>query len=128
MAQCITCGAGLPPGATRCLKCGTTVDVVSPPTPQSLQTNQQPQVIYVQQQQPQPQVQVPQSIKSKGTAAVLAILLGGLGAHKFYLGQPGWGIIYLIFCWTFVPEALGIIEGIIYLTMSDTTFAQKYNK
>jgi TM2 domain-containing membrane protein YozV len=93
-----------------------------------LQTNQQPQVIYVQQQQPQPQVQVPQSIKSKGTAAVLAILLGGLGAHKFYLGQPGWGIIYLIFCWTFIPEALGIIEGIIYLTMSDTTFAQKYNK
>jgi TM2 domain-containing membrane protein YozV len=128
MAQCVTCGASLPPGGTRCLKCGTVADVVASPAQQSTQSApQQPQVIYVQ-QQPQPQVQVPQSTKSKGTAAVLAILLGGLGAHKFYLGQPVWGVIYLIFCWTFVPEALGIIEGIIYLTMSDASFAQKYNK
>jgi predicted ATP-dependent serine protease len=110
MAQCVTCGASLPPGSTRCLKCGTVADVVAPPAQQTTpSTPQQPQVIYVQ-QQPQPQVQVSHSTKSKGTAAVLAILLGGLGAH------------------TFVPEALGIIEGIIYLTMSDTTFAQKYNK
>ena len=119
-----TCGASLPLGATRCLKCGTVVDVEAPPVQQPTpQTPQQPKVVYVQQP---PQVQVPQSTKSKGAAAVLAILLGGLGAHKFYLGQPVWGVIYLIFCWTFIPEVLGIIEGIIYMTMSDAAFAQKY--
>lgn len=124
MAQCITCGASLKPGATRCIKCGTVVEVVAPPAQQPVQpVSPQPQIVYVQQT---PQVQAPQSTKSKGTAALLAIFLGGLGAHKFYLGHPGWGFIYLIFCWTFIPEALGIIEGIIYLTMKDEAFAQKY--
>src|SRR5258708_1464285 len=53
----------------------------------------------------------------KLTAALLAIFLGSLGAHKFYLGQNGWGVIYLLLCWTFIPTVLGLIEGIIYLSM-----------
>lgn len=60
--------------------------------------------------------------KSKTTAGVLAILIGGLGAHKFYLGKPGMGVLYLIFCWTYIPAILGFIEGIIYLTKSDAAF------
>ncbi len=64
--------------------------------------------------------------KSKVVAALLAIFLGGLGAHKFYLGQTGMGIIYLCFCWTFIPAVIAFIEGIIYLTMSDEQFAIKY--
>lgn len=65
-------------------------------------------------------------IKSKTTAGILAILLGGLGAHKFYLGKPLQGLLYLIFIWTCIPAILGLIEGIIYLTKSDYEFAQKY--
>lgn len=64
--------------------------------------------------------------KSRTTAIVLALLLGGIGAHKFYLGSIGMGIVYLIFCWTFIPAVAGLIEGIIYATMSDAKFAQKY--
>jgi TM2 domain-containing membrane protein YozV len=64
--------------------------------------------------------------KSKVTAGILGILLGGLGAHKFYLGQIGMGILYLIFCWTMIPGIVGLIEGIIYLTMDDAAFAAKY--
>ncbi len=65
--------------------------------------------------------------KSRVVAAVLAILLGGLGVHKFYLGNTGLGILYLVFCWTFIPAILGIVEGIMYLTMTDAAFAAKYS-
>jgi len=68
------------------------------------------------------------SAKSKTTAGILALLLGGLGAHKFYLGKPGLGILYLLFCWTYVPSILGLIEGIVYLSASDAVFQAKYVK
>ncbi|MFI5295009.1 MAG: NINE protein [Thermodesulfovibrionales bacterium] len=69
---------------------------------------------------------VSKSGKNKIAAGLFAILLGGLGVHKFYLGRTGWGIIYLIFCWTFIPALAGIIEGILYLTASDEEFERKY--
>ncbi len=65
--------------------------------------------------------------RSKTLAALLAIFLGGIGIHKFYLGKVGWGIIYLIFSWTGIPMVLGWIEGIIYLSMSEKAFETKYS-
>lgn len=65
--------------------------------------------------------------RSRTSAAVFALFLGGLGAHKFYLGQAGLGILYFLFCWTFIPAIAGFIEGIVYLTMSDEAFNAKYN-
>lgn len=62
------------------------------------------------------------------TAMLLAIFLGGLGLHKFYLGKVGWGILYLIFCWTFIPALLGLFEGIYLLTMKKENFKRIYNK
>lgn len=64
--------------------------------------------------------------KSRVAAILLAFFLGGLGGHKFYLGKIGLGILYLVFCWTFIPAFIAFIEFIILLTMSDETFAQKY--
>lgn len=64
---------------------------------------------------------------NKIVAVILAILLGGLGAHKFYLGQVGLGLLYLFFCWTGIPSIIGLIEGIVYLTLSDEQFAAKYH-
>lgn len=63
--------------------------------------------------------------KSKVAAGIFAILLGNIGVHKFYVGEMTQGIIYLVFCWTFVPGLLGVVEGIIYLTMSDADFERK---
>jgi TM2 domain-containing membrane protein YozV len=54
--------------------------------------------------------------------------LGGLGVHKFYLGQIGMGILYILFCWTSIPSIIGLIEGIIYLTSTDEQFYTKYVK
>ena len=66
------------------------------------------------------------SSKSKIAAALFAFFLGGFGAHKFYLGQPGWGLLYLVFFWTFIPAIVAFIEFILLLAMSDDRFAEKY--
>ena len=65
--------------------------------------------------------------RNRTTAAILALFFGGLGVHKFYLGQSGLGILYLLFFWTFIPAIVGFIEGIVYLSMTEQAFAAKYN-
>lgn len=67
-----------------------------------------------------------QGKKNKVVAGVLGIFLGGFGIHKFYLNEPGLGILYILFCWTFIPAFVGLIEGLIYLSTSDEQFARKY--
>ena len=66
-------------------------------------------------------------MKQKSTAGILALFLGGLGVHKFYLGKTGMGILYLCFFWTFIPAIVALFEGIGYLTMTEDAFNQKYN-
>jgi TM2 domain-containing membrane protein YozV len=64
----------------------------------------------------------------KVLAGVLAIVLGGLGVHKFVLGYTQEGIIQLILgvvtCG--IGGVIGLIEGIIYLTKTDEEFYQIY--
>lgn len=66
-------------------------------------------------------------VKSRVAAGVLAILLGDIGVHKFYLGQIGKGILFLLFCWTGIPGLIGLIQGIRILCSSNEQFEQKYN-
>lgn len=49
--------------------------------------------------------------KNPTTAVLLALFLGGLGAHKFYLGQTVMGIIYILFAWTTIPSWIALIEA-----------------
>ena len=60
--------------------------------------------------------------KSKSLAVVFALFLGGLGIHKFYLGKNGAGFLYLIFCWTFIPVILGVIDAFVLMGKSERTF------
>ena len=48
------------------------------------------------------------------------------GVHKFYLGQIGLGVVYLLFCWTFIPSIIAFFEFIFFLIMSDDEFNRKY--
>lgn len=50
---------------------------------------------------------------NKVTYCLLAFFLGGLGAHKFYAGKTGAGILYIFFCWTYIPAFIAFIEFII---------------
>jgi len=65
--------------------------------------------------------------RNKVVAALFAFFLGGLGIHRFYLGEIGWGIVYILICWTFIPAIMGVIEGIIFLAMSEEKFNKRYN-
>jgi len=61
--------------------------------------------------------------KSKVTAALLAIFLGFLGIHRFYLGQ--WvGIIYLLFGFIIWPVAW--VEAIVFLLTGRERWERKY--
>lgn len=66
-------------------------------------------------------------MKEKTTAAILAIVLGSFGIHKFYLNRPGQGFLYFLFSWTGIPFLLGLAEGVVYLTMDEQRFDMKYN-
>ncbi|OAV44911.1 NINE protein [Lewinella sp. 4G2] len=66
-------------------------------------------------------------MKSKIVAAILAWFLGAFGGHKFYLGQVGRGVLYLVFFWTFIPAIISFFEAIILLTMDDRKFDRLYN-
>ncbi|MCD7034486.1 TM2 domain-containing protein [Metabacillus sp. GX 13764] len=67
-------------------------------------------------------------MKNKYIAAALGIFTGGFGIHKFYLGKPGQGLLYILFCWTGIPEVLGVIEGVLYLLRGQDRFNEKYNE
>ncbi len=64
----------------------------------------------------------------KMVAGILAILLGFLGAHRFYLGDTTGGIIRIALNLVCASGIIGIIEGIIYLTKSDEDFDRIYIK
>jgi TM2 domain-containing membrane protein YozV len=63
---------------------------------------------------------------SRVTCGILAILIGGLGIHKFLLGQPTAGIIMILSNCVCAGGIIGLIEGIIYLTKTDEEFYQTY--
>ena len=113
---CTGCGEVMPADAQFCAKCGkrnaTLPTESSAPAP----------VNYIP--APAPYEYVPAG-KSRLTAGLLGILLGGIGVHKFYLNKAGLGILYILFCWTFIPALIGLIEGIIYLTQDDVTFGRQ---
>jgi TM2 domain-containing membrane protein YozV len=66
-------------------------------------------------------------MKDKSTAAILALFMGGIGVHKFYLGRIGAGIAYLVFAFTFVPALLGLIDFFILALMDQDEFNRRYN-
>ncbi len=77
--------------------------------------------------------------KNKVAAGLFALLLGGFGIHKFYLGYIGPGLVFLLvntIGWVITAFMFGIpniilgiiafIEGIIYLTKTDEEFERTY--
>lgn len=57
---------------------------------------------------------------------VLALFLGGIGVHRFYLGQITSGVLMLIFFWTFIPAIIAFIDVIRYLVMGEAEFQRRY--
>jgi TM2 domain-containing membrane protein YozV len=98
LVYCTACGEQISEEAASCPKCGH-------PQRSQVQTSQVP--------------------KSRIVAGVLALVLGGLGVHKFYLGKVGLGVLYILFVWTFIPTIVALVEGLIYLLQDDKAFEEK---
>ncbi len=64
----------------------------------------------------------------KTTAGLLALLLGGWGVHKFYLGYTNAGVIQIVasIFTCGIASIIPLIEGIMYLTKSDEEFIETY--
>ncbi|MFN3756531.1 MAG: TM2 domain-containing protein [Flavobacterium sp.] len=87
-------------------------------------TTSNPREDWNQPQQPYQQYQENKKI----LAGVLALLIGGIGVHKFILGYTREGIIQIILSIVTcgIAGIIPFIEGIIYLTKTDQEFYQTY--
>jgi TM2 domain-containing membrane protein YozV len=61
-------------------------------------------------------------------AVPIPVLNGTIsGLHKFYLGQPRWGLVYLLLGLTPIPTIASLIEGAWYLFQDSEEFEQQFN-
>lgn len=124
-AECPFCAEQIHVRAKKCRHCGETVDVAMRKAEEALRATERQSNVYMNAAVATgPTYARPH--KSRGAAILLALFLGGLGIHKFYLGRPGFGVLYLIFCWTFIPAIVAFIEAIVYACMSEDGFHYKY--
>lgn len=128
MAYCSNCGKKLETNVKFCPECGSPVNVgqqmiaeTPPPIPS------QAFVASSQETQPQQQIYVVHR-KSKGVALILCLFFGGIGIHDFYLGRYFWGIMSVLFCWTFLPLIGSIIDFFIILFTPESVFHEMYDK
>lgn len=66
--------------------------------------------------------------KEKDIAGILALLFGFIGLHRFYLGQRGKGILYLLLAFTGISAILGLIDAFTFFSMDNKTFDIKFNR
>lgn len=63
----------------------------------------------------------------KSTATILSFFLGTFGFQKFYLGEKNKGVYSILFCWTFIPSLVGLIDFIKLALMKEAKFNDLYN-
>lgn len=66
-------------------------------------------------------------MKTKLSAGLLALFFGGFGIHCFYLGQTLKGVMYFLFCWTFIPSFFALIDFLAIIIMPIETFNKRFN-
>lgn len=122
---CQKCGSELNEGVTFCQNCGAPVAPVEPQAQAQYQQNES-QAQYQQYAEPQYTQPAPQGAqKSKLAAGLLAIFIGSLGIHNFYLGFTKRAVAQLLISLlTFgigapIIAIWALIEGIFYLTSHD---------
>jgi len=64
--------------------------------------------------------------KNKGLAIILAFFLSFFGIHKFYLGKPLQGVLCIVFCWTYVPFFISIIDMLVLFFAKEPKLREMY--
>lgn len=99
--KCPNCGANIYDDVNRCQYCGTYQSTAKTPSV-PVQAPAQPVVVNVYGQMPPPAETVEHvyhqviSAKKRPVALLLCLLLGWMGAHKFYVGRNFMGVVYLL--------------------------------
>ena len=138
-ATCPFCESEVTPTAKKCRQCGEWVsrDCLTCGTPIKNQwaargfcadcESMVPTGFSVQTSPGTPQVPVYYGPwKSRTVSVALALVLGGIGAHKFYLDKPGKGLLYLLFGWTGIPSIIGLFEAAKYIRMEEEEFHRRF--
>jgi len=60
-------------------------------------------------------------------ARFVSFFFGTFGFQKFYLGQTKKGILSIMFCWTFIPSFIGLIDFIKLISINEESFNIKFN-
>ncbi len=63
---------------------------------------------------------------SKIAALLFCWFLGPFGGHKYYLGRPLAGTIYLLFFWTLIPAIFALVDLIVLACKSEDEINRKY--
>lgn len=123
--ECPFCSEQILPQAKKCKHCGETIDVTMRRAEEVLRSADRGTNVFMNAAVSTGTNYV-RPPKSRGTAIILALFLGGIGGHKFYLDRAGQGVLYVIFCWTFIPSIIALIEAIVYAASSEESFHVKY--
>ena len=70
-------------------------------------------------------------MKDKNVAGILALFLGWLGVHRFYLGQVGLGILFVflsVISFGALSFFFAVIDAIVFFSQDKDAFDLKYNK
>lgn len=111
---CPHCGKTIDDIDTTCPHCGRASVRLPAANPTDGMTDAQLRLFHAEMRQAE---------KDTTAGVLLALFLGGLGVHHFYMRSWIAGVVYLVFCWTFVPAILGLIEA---FTMSSRV--RNYNR
>ena len=71
--------------------------------------------------------QLGKKYRSLSLAKFLSFFFGTFGLQKYYLGQTNKGTLSIMFCWTFIPTIIGLIDFARLASMNENSFSIKYN-
>lgn len=103
---CKYCGKSIDMDAVMCIHCGRQVETLKSESPQVVINNTNSNMAIAN--------AVGRNARNKWVALVLCVLLGFLGAHKFYEGKAGMGVLYIF---TFGLFFIGWIVDVITIAM-----------
>ncbi len=113
---CKYCGEKIPVDAVVCTSCGRQVEELKA----AASSQSQPTIVVTNTNTNTNTNGVAAGrAKNKWVALILCLLLGGIGAHKFYEGKIGMGILYLLTGGLFL---IGVIVDLIVILTKPITY------